>query len=194
MKKRTLTLVIAVMLVAVCAVGGTLAWLMDTTDTVTNTFTTGDVDITLTETPNTDSNNDGENDKWEAQLIPGKEYDKDPTVSIVRPDTDVDCYLFVKFEENNSPAEYLDYVSTLTTANGWTKGDGTNIPSNVWYRTVGKDDTTISWELLVGNKVTVKGTLKKEDMPTAAPELVYTAYAVQVDNLTAAEAWDEIGN
>lgn len=194
MKKRTLTLAIAVMLVVVCAVGGTLAWLIDTSGPVTNTFTAGDVDITLTETFNTDSDGDGTNDKWEAQMVPGTTYAKDPVVSVVRKNTNVDCYLFVKFEEIGDASTYLAYTSTLTDANGWTQGDGTNIPNNVWYRTVGKNDTTISWNLLDGNTVTVKGdVVTKENMAAAATaELVYTAYAVQADNLTVEQAWAKV--
>lgn len=185
---------LALVLVLGCAVGGTIAWLTATSDTVTNTFAVGDINITLTETFNTDTNNDGTNDAWQAKLIPGYGYAKDPKVSVVAGSED--CYLFVKFEEKNSPSTYLTYTSTLTAANGWTQGDGINIPVNVWYRTVMAGDTTRLWELLSDNTISVKDTVTKDNMPAtdATPELVYTAYASQLyksagTEFTAAEAW-----
>lgn len=50
MKKRTLALLVALVLVVGCIIGGTLAWLTAKTDAVVNTFTTSDIDVTLTET------------------------------------------------------------------------------------------------------------------------------------------------
>lgn len=192
MKKKVLSIV-AVVLVFCCAIGGTLAWLTAKSDVVTNTFAPSDINITLTETPNTDTDGDGNADAWKADMIPGFSYAKDPVVT-VKGDS-VDCYLFVKFEEKGNPATYLTYTSTLTAANGWTQGDGTSIPSNVWYRVVKAGDTTKSWNLLDGNTIAVNDTLTKTDMPTTAPELVYTAYATQLYKsngleFTAAEAWD----
>lgn len=196
-RNRRIALTLCLLLV-VCAasIGGTLAWLVDTTDPVKNTFTTAGIGVTLTETFNTASNNDGTNDKWQAQMIPGYSYTKDPKVEV---STDsVDCYLFVKFEETNNPSTYLTYTSTLTTANGWTQGDGTDIPANVWYRKVMASDTTRSWELLSDNTITVKDTVTKDNMTTAASAtLTYTAYASQLYKsagveITAKDAWKNV--
>ena len=192
MKKKVLSIV-AVVLVLCCAIGGTLAWLTDKTDEVKNTFSPSDINITLTETPNTDTDNDGKADAWKADMIPGFSYTKNPVVTVE--DDSVDCYLFVKFEEKGNPATYLTYTSTLTAANGWTQGDGTSIPSNVWDRVVKAGDTTKSWNLLDGNTIAVKDTVTKDNMATAAnAELVYTAYATQLYEsngveFTAAKAW-----
>ena len=49
MKKKAWLSALAVVLVLCCAVGGTLAWLTQKTDAVVNTFTVGDINITLTE-------------------------------------------------------------------------------------------------------------------------------------------------
>lgn len=197
MKKRTLTILIAVVLVVACAVGGTLAWLTDTSGPVTNTFTAGDVDITLIETVYPDGTTKADNSPvtdWSAPMIPGTSYDKNPVVTVTDK-TNTGCYLFVKFEELNGAATYLDYESTLTAANGWTKGDGTTIPSDVWYRVVPADAEDTSWHLLKNDTVTVNANnVTKENMSTADDaELVYTAYAVQKDNIeTAAEAWAKL--
>ena len=189
MKKRTLALILALVLVFGAAVGGTIAYLTDTTDPVTNTFTVGKVDITLTETFNTDTNGDQKNDAWKAQLIPGTTYTKDPVVTVTADSED--CWLFVKFEEKNDAATYLNYTSNLTAENDWTRGDGTNIPSNVWYRAVNKADATKSFHLLDGDTVTINSTaVTNENMNTAAnAQLVYTAYACQKANMTAVDAW-----
>ena len=193
MKKKLMT-VLALVLVIAMSVAGTIAFLTDTTDPITNTFTVGKVDITLTETFNTDTDGDQENDAWKAQLIPGTTYAKDPIVTVTADSED--CWLFVKFEENGNPSTYLTYTSNLTPANGWTQGDDTDIPSNVWYRAVNKADATKSFQLLAGDNtyptgcISVKDTVTKDNMNTAAEaELVYTAYACQKANMSAEAAW-----
>lgn len=194
-RNRILLTALAALLLVVVAVGGTVAWLTASTETIKNTFTTAGVDITLTETFNTDTDNDNVKDAWSAQLIPGQTYTKNPVVTVLDT-TDVDIYLFVKFEETNTPSTYLTYTSTLTAANGWTQGNDTEIPDNVWYREVKAADTTKSWKLLDGDKVTVKSELTNDTMASAnaTPELKYTAYAIQKDNVgTVAEAWAKIG-
>lgn len=203
LKKKPLALVLTLVMLLSTAIGGTLAWLVDSTPQLNNTFTTADINVTLTETFNTDTNGDNKNDAWKAQLIPGYTYTKDPKVEVSF--DSVDCYLFVKFEENNNPSNYLTYTSTLTTGNGWTKGDGTDIPGNVWYRKVMTGEQTRSWELLSGNTITVRDTVTKKKMPTTVtPELVYTAYASQLykentatgtdtyNEFTVKEAWDNV--
>lgn len=192
MKKKTVALLLALVLVFGVAAGGTLAWLTAQTSAVTNTFTVGDINITLTETGTVNGNKS-------FQLIPGTEYSKDPKVSVTG---NVDCYLFVRFDEINNPAAYLNYTSTLTAGNGWTQGDNENrLPENVWYREVGANDDVKEWELLANNKVTVKETVVKTGtdiagtsnvaMPSAEsqPVLKYQAAAVQKDNRTLEQAF-----
>lgn len=195
---KTMILVLAVMLIVGCTIGGTLAWLTAKTQTVTNTFTVGDINISLTETWNTDTNNDGENDAWQAKLIPGTTYTKDPVVTVEA--NSEDCYLFVKFEEINNPSTYLTYTSLLATTEGWSKLTGVTGVDNVWYRVVDASTTDQSWSLLKDNQVAVKETIVKGNpgtgevaMPTVQPELKYTAYAVQKDNIAdAATAWAKV--
>ena len=196
-KMKIVAILAALVLVIGVAAGSTLAWLTDKTEAVTNTFTKGDVDITLIETMEPDGTvvAGGVTD-WSAPLIPGKDYSKNPTIT-VESTTNADCWLFVKFEEVNNASTYLSYTSTLTDANGWTQGNGTEIPDNVWYRKVKTDDTIKSWELLDGNKITVKGdTVTKDSMNEAAnAKLIYTGYAIQTVKFdTASDAWTEISN
>nr|MDY5756504.1 hypothetical protein [Eubacteriales bacterium] len=91
MKKKGLALVLALTLLVVGVVAGTLAWLTAKSDVVTNTFTTSDINITLEET-------EGGTNK-EFKMIPGWTIEKDPKVTVVAGSED--CYLFVKVEELN---------------------------------------------------------------------------------------------
>lgn len=203
---KSMALVLSLILLVGCVVGGTIAWLTDSSVDVKNTFTDSDVEITLKESPIVDENGDNVPESYgtpaedtdnEYAMIPGYTYTKDPVVT-VEADSEA-CWLFVKFEEKNNPSAYLDYTSTLTTANGWEKGDGTSIPSNVWYREVPKSTKDQSWHLLLDDTITVNGAkVTKENMAEAAKaELVYYAYACQLmknntDKFTAAEAWANI--
>ena len=187
--KKKLTTVLAIVLVVALSVAGTYAYLTDKTDKVTNTFTVGNVGIDLKETFNTDADNDGTNDCWKMQLIPGTSAMKDPTVTVKA--NSEKCYLFVKFEENNNPAAYLSYTSTLTEADGWKKLD---VESNVWYREVEKASKDTSFALLKadenGKMVTVRDTVTNDNMKDAAKaELAYTAYACQSEGMTVDQAW-----
>ena len=83
MNKKIIATVGACALCVGLGVAGTLAWLTDKTESVTNTFTTSNINITLTET--TGSN---------YQMIPGFTITKDPKVTVSAGSED--CYLFVK--------------------------------------------------------------------------------------------------
>ena len=178
MKKRTLTILIAVVLVVACAVGGTLAWLKTQTTPVVNTFTAGDINITLAETTNV------------YKMIPGNDISKDPKVT-VKAGSEA-CWLFVKIEKSTNFYSFMTY----TVANGWTAlGDAY---PDVYYRSVPASTTNAEFAVLDDNKVTVKDTVTKAMMDeitkgTAnAPTLTFTAYAVQSAGFdTAVEAWGE---
>lgn len=186
---KSMVIALAVMLIVGATIGGTIAWLMDSTAEVKNTFTVGDVVINLKESPLNEDGTYGtpaEGVQNEYQLIPGQEYKKDPTVTVEA--ISEKCYLFVKFEENGNAADYIDYTSTLTTANGWTE-----LEDGVWYRVVEDTDADQSWHLLAEDKIVINAeNVTKDNMEAAsAAELVYTAYAVQFANVAdAAAAWD----
>lgn len=172
---------LAVTLLIGCAIGGTVAWLTDKTTAVTNTFTYGDINIELTETKPTNK---------QAKIIPGVDIEKDPKVT-VKANSEA-CWLFVKVEEKGT---FVANKVTYSIADGWTKGDGTNIPENVYYREVDAVTVDTDFAVLEGNKVTVSDTLTKEDIKniTTNPTLTFTAYAVQKDGIAdAATAWAKV--
>ena len=84
MKKKIISLCLVVALGATAVIGGTLAYFTDVTETKTNVFTSGDVEITLEE-PN-----------WvegaEHNIMPDAYFVKDPTITNTGSE---DCYVFL---------------------------------------------------------------------------------------------------
>lgn len=178
---RGLVLVLALALIVGVAGGATFAWLTAKTDPVVNTFTYGDIKITLEE--NTGSN---------YKIIPGVNIAKDPKVTVEAGSEA--CWLFVKVEEEGT---FVANKVTYSIADGWTKGDGTNIPANVYYREVAAaNDANQKFPVLKDDKIYVSDTLTKIDISgisTKTPKLSITAYAIQKDGMdTAAKAWAAI--
>ena len=177
---RGLVLVLALALIVGVAGGATFAWLTATSDTVTNTFTYGDINIKLKESTGSDY-----------KIIPGVDIKKDPLVTVLAKSEA--CWLFVKVEEEGT---FVADKVTYSIADGWTKGDGTNIPANVYYREVAANDANQEFPVLKDNKITVSDTLTKidiKDILTTTPKLSITAYAIQKDGMANAEkAWAAI--
>lgn len=173
---KTFVAMLALVLVIGCAVGGTIAWLTAQTDPVVNTFTYGDINITLGETTGNDY-----------KIIPGVNIDKNPKVT-VKKDSEA-CWLFVEVKEEGT---FVANKVTYSIDDGWTKGDGTNIPANVYYRSVDAVTNDTDFAVLKDNKIYVSEELSKSDIQsiTAQPKLTFTAYAVQKDGIAdAATAW-----
>jgi len=173
---KTFVAMLALVLVIGCAVGGTVAWLVSSTNAVVNTFTYGDINITLGETTGSDYT-----------IIPGVNIDKNPKVT-VKKDSEA-CWLFVKVEEEGT---FVANRVTYSIADGWTKGDGKDIPTNVYYRAVDAVEKDTDFAVLKDNKIYVSEELTKDDIKsiTTQPKLTFTAYAVQKDGIAdAATAW-----
>lgn len=176
MKKKILVPVVATLMLLSCMVGGTLAYLVDTTEAVENTFTVGNVDIALDESKELD-----------LKMVPGIELTKDPTVT-VEADSEA-CWLFVKVEESDNLDKFISY----TVDSAWAALDGVD---GVYYRDVEASDADQKFTVLKDNTVTVLGTVTKENLDELTdetlPTLTFTAYAVQKDGFdTAEDAWAE---
>jgi predicted ribosomally synthesized peptide with SipW-like signal peptide len=191
--RKALTLVTALALTAALAVGGTLAYLTDT-KTVTNTFTVGDVTITLEETEvdvygdaltGDDAGKTSEGNEY--KLIPGHAYTKDPIVT-VEADSE-DCYVFVKIE--NGIADIEDSNNTIAsqvTTNGWT---ALTDVEGVYYKTV--DASEEDQELTVFETFKIDSNANLSGYNNGAT-IGITAYAIQADGFdTAAAAWEAGG-
>lgn len=166
---------LAVTLLIGCAIGGTVAWLTAKTDAVVNTFTYGNINITLAETTGTNY-----------KIIPGVDITKDPKVTVKA--NSEDCWLFVKVQETGT---FVADEVTYSIADGWTALTG---QTDVYYREVGAVTADTSFDVIKENKVYVKDTLTKEDIQNITnPTLTFTAYAVQKDGIAdAAIAWAKV--
>ena len=189
MKKKGLALVLALALMVVGAVAGTLAWLTAKSDVVTNTFTTSDITVKLEETKGT-SVTGGK----EFKMIPGYTISKDPKAKVLAGSEE--CFLFVKLEKSANFGDYMTYEI----ADDWTPLTGVD---GVYYREVKTADMDKDYSVLKGDKVTVNDTVTKEQMNAldaegaVKPTLTITAYASQLYKsagveFTPAEAWANV--
>ena len=208
-KKKTVTA--AVILLLMFVVGGAIAYFTDT-DTKTNTFTIGSVDITLTETgwdALTDTDSDGIPDAAE-DMMPGEGVTKDPLVNNVS--TKNPAYVFVKVEvpctTAVSPAT-PEEIFTYTVNAGWTElstaavactsgGTATHVyyyGSNGTLTTLAKAadaSTPTSTTNPVFSSITLRSTLTGNDGLTGDKNVVVTGYGIQTEGLqstTPADVW-----
>lgn len=128
--KKTTVAIIVFGLVLCFTVGGALAWLIDTTPSVTNTFTYGDIEIDLTETSRP------------YEMVPGKVLSKDPKIT-VKADSEP-CWLFVQVNESANLGEFIEYEI----AGGWEELDTV---AGVYYRKVDASTGAQTFSVLGGN-------------------------------------------
>lgn len=93
-RKKLIAGALSICLVAAVAIGGTMAYLTDS-EKVTNTFSVGDLDITLTE-PEWDDETDGKD------LVPGDTEKKDPTITAVEHDSYMRVIMEIQDKEGNA--------------------------------------------------------------------------------------------
>ena len=188
-KTKALALFLSAVLLVVTTVFATMAYLTSQ-DSVRNTFTFGQVGITLDEA---DVNTDGtviagaERVKAnEYHLIPGHTYVKDPVVHIDA--NSENCWLFVKL--NNGLKEIIDAttIEDQMAENGWSLVDGT---TNIYaYKEiVGKDKDIPTFEKF--NLKDDADVSKYATKDNKANVIEVIAYAVQADGFGSAKAaWD----
>lgn len=181
-KYKLIALILSAALLLTGIAGGTIAWLVDKTEPVVNTFTYGDINIDLEETPTPDDDDNPDTNEYE--MIPGEEITKDPKVT-VNVDS-VASWLFVKLTKSANFDDFMEY----DIADGWTQllDDQGNAVPGVYFREVNETvSEDVVYEVIKDNKVRVKGTVTKEMLNALDPEgaaatyptLTVTAYAVQ---------------
>lgn len=193
MKKRTkvLALLLCAVLLVTASVMGTLAYLTSQ-DEVKNTFTIGNIGITLDEAKtNTDGTavaNAARVKTNEYRLLPGHTYTKDPTVHVTAGSED--SWIFVKV--TNGIAAYeaagTTTIANQITANGWTALEG---QSGVYYKEWSKGDSA---DLVVFGSFAIANNADSvtgwSSISANTTTVTVTAYAIQKDGLaTAAAAW-----
>lgn len=183
-KKALLMTLCAVMLVA-ASVMGTMAYLTSTTEVVKNTFTVGNVVITLDEAKvNTDGSvveGAARVTENEYHLLPGHTYTKDPIVHVDAKSEE--CYLFVKVTNEIAAIEAATTVADQMKANGWTAVQGQD---GVYaYNTTVKGGANVP----VFGTVKVLETVDNKTLEAYADKTItVVACAVQADGLTQAQA------
>lgn len=169
MNKKLITAA-SIALAACVAIGGTIAYLWDDTETLENTFTVGSIKIDL-----------AENVEPNFHVTPGVNEEKDPTVTVES--VDGPSYLFVEVTDT------LNENLTWKTAAGWTPLPGNE---NVLYRTITADDKDATYPIIADNTVYVSNELTGEVSNLGT--LSFKAYAIQqsedFEDVTA--AWDAV--
>ena len=193
---KTLALILSMVLIIGCVAGGTLAWLLDTSDDVENTFTPSTINVDLTETTGD-----------EYKMVPGWTLEKDPVVTVLKDSED--SWVFLKVEEKGGVVTYKpagsdievatkweDFLSYEIDPNNWTK-----LKDGVYYCKATNITADRAIKVLLNNQVKVNDEVTKEMMDALTkdtyPTLTFKAYAVQLykDNNTEfdpAEAWAKI--
>ena len=210
MKKKK-TVLAAVILLLMFVVGGAIAYFTDT-DTKTNTFTIGSVDITLTEDgwdALADTNNNQIPDAAE-DMMPGESVTKDPLVNNIS--TKNPAYVFVKVEVPcttvESPAT-PEEIFTYTVNAGWTElstaavactsgGTATHVyyyGSNGTLTALAEAadaSTPTSTTNPVFSSITLRSTLTGNEGLSGNKNVVVTGYGIQTEGLqstTPADVW-----
>lgn len=200
--KKIIVTLLAIVLLIGCTIGGTLAWLTATSGTVTNTFTVGDINITLQEYPfKTDSTTELDESATPVQsidtykVVPGGEQPKKPFVTVKAKSEN--CYVYVNVV-NNLTIDKTLVVNYDTPAN-WTQiatqtaADGT-VSTLYRYNSIMNYSENDSEPLVVFTKVTYSNSIQKDsetDLEIGQLKdktIVLKAYAHQSDNTTQAVA------
>lgn len=184
MKKSSIALFAVLVLILSTVIGGTMAWIITRTSPVVNTFTYGDINITLEET-DTKKDDDEDPNTNQYEMMPGEEITKDPKITVKKGSKD--NWLFVKLEKSDNFDDFMTY----SIADGWSQlldGDGNEI-EGVFYQEVEETevaDADREFTVIKDNLVTVKDDVTKEQLnaldetdPPSYPVLNVTAYAVQ---------------
>lgn len=193
--KKILVFAMAMLLVMAISVAGTIAYLNSTTGIVENTFSVGNVAITLDEIKVTEYGVADGTSRVMAntyKLIPAHSYTKDPTVHVAAGSED--CFLFVKVDNQIAGIEAAGdtTIAAQMAANGWVK---VTDEANVFCLT--NADGTPKKVSAGTDHVVFRSFTLAEDADVSAnvtKKITVQAYAVQADTLDALTVdglWDE---
>ncbi len=180
MKKKALLVSLCAVLLVCVSVFATVAFL-SSQDTVTNTFTVGNISMTMDETDNQNPSGN-RTDANVYHLIPGSTYTKDPIIHINAGSED--SYVFIHVDNQLAAIEGEQKVASQITANGWTalpEKDG------YYYKSVSKSESNT--DLTVFNTFSIaQGTNNTTLASYATKKIVVEAFAIQSAGLTLDQA------
>ena len=206
LRRILLTVCSAALLVCV-TVGATVAYLTST-DTVTNTFTVGKVQIKLDEAAaNADGSLIKDADRVKAnsyKLLPGHTYNKDPMVTVLKDSEKSYVKMTVTFSKAaaldaifapngaNMTSIFNGYDSTNWNYKGNTEDTGKDTRTyEFWYKeAVAAPDADVKLDALF-DSITVPGSITNAQLATLeGMTITVNAYAIQADGFdTADKAW-----
>lgn len=204
-RSKALLLTLCAVLLVAATIFGTMAYLTST-DTVTNTFTVGKVNIKLDEAKaNPDGSLVANADRVKAnsyKLLPGHTYNKDPMVTVLGGSESS----YVKMTVTFSKANELDAIFAPDGANltsifngydaaNWTyKGNTKDETANTrtyefWYKeAVAAPTADVALDALF-DSITVPGEITNEQLATIeGMTITVNAYAIQADGFANADA------
>ena len=209
--KKAMLMTLCAIILVVATVFGTMAYLTST-DTVTNTFTVGNVAIKLDEAKvgtdgkaltGADATRVKENSY---KLLPGHVYDKDPTVTVLAGSEESYVRMKVTFSKANeldaifapNGADLTSIFNGYDAANWIAKGNTKDATANTrtyefWYKeAVGAPTADVALDALF-DSITVPGSITKEQLATIEGlTITVNAYAIQADGFDDADAaWAE---
>ena len=191
-KKKSVSMKVVVLLLAVvlligCVAGGTLAYLMAKSSTVTNTFVAGEIGtLSLSETTGNSY-----------IVTPGVEIKKDPVVTFNG--NNVAAYVFLKVDATGWTASGTDTTYTYSIGDKqemkWVLDGWTKLEDGVYYKEVAANAGEQSWSVIKDNKITVSSEITKANISDYTKGLTFTAYAIQKDGFNSvADAWTQAKN
>ena len=185
MNKKLIVATAACAALLVGSISTSLAWLVDTSGNVTNTFTHSDINVELNENTGSDY-----------KMIPGHTIPKDPEVTIATGSEP--CYVFVEITETGAGTYDLDdFISYTVDGTYWKKLDTVTDRIVYYGATVAVDGLTpitvgTPVNILENDQVIVKQTVTKQMMDAidgvdamgianseTQPKLSFIAYASQ---------------
>ncbi len=195
-KTKALLMSLCAVLLVAASVLGTMAYLKDSEE-VKNTFTVGNVAITMDETDVDDSTPNKERDQANSyKLLPGHTYTKDPIIHVGA--NSEDCYLFVKIDNQIAAIEANGNttVAAQMEAKGWVLVNGkTDIYVYVGTTAGATDPLAVAKgnDVTVFEKLVIDGSADYTKLATYKDKTItVTAYAVQKDGFegkTADQIW-----
>ena len=216
--RKILVSLAALALVAAISIGGTLAYLTSQTKEVKNTFTVGNVSITLDEAavnPDGTQKEDGKTpadrtDNNSYNLLPGHTYLKDPTIHVT---STTDCFIRAKVTLTNAKewiaiaAKYADNkVENIIKGTNddiwWVSQPNVDTDKNtVTYTFIYKNEShtdelgkriwtsTDSQNLVLFNEIVMPGDMTNDELKTVDnTQITVIAEAIQADGFNSESA------
>ena len=193
-KSKAILMVVCAMLLVAASVMGTLAYLTSTAS-VTNTFSVGQVVITMDEAKVDEYGNPVLDENHNPvprvttnnyKLVPGHTYKKDPTIH-VQPQSE-NCWVFVRIENGLGAKATLNMNSKFKPL----FVDNTHVEDVYYYETIVNYNDAVT-DLRVFSDFTFANDANPETYKNA--NIKVTGYAIQADgfeSMTATDIWAEI--